>query len=121
MRQASRKGRASVLLPSNSDGAPILISAAVWAMITGDGGRVTLGTGGGGCLTVTGGVGGIKWGRIGVGERGSSVSGVSSVTSGVATILDDPAIVTGFGATIGLFPLGSVADGAGDPGLDSIC
>ena len=56
-----------------------------------------------------------------MGERGSSGSGIGSVTSGVATVLDDPAIVTGFGATIGLFPLGSVADGAGDPGLDSIC
>ena len=55
-----------------------------------------------------------------MGERGSSGSGTGSVTSGVATVLDDPAIVTGFGATIGLFPLGSVADGAGDPGLDSI-
>ena len=59
MRQANKTGRASVLLPSNSDGAPILISAAVWAITIGDGGRVILGAGGGGCLTVTGGVGGM--------------------------------------------------------------
>ena len=56
-----------------------------------------------------------------MGEWGSSSSSTGSVTSGDATSLDNPVIVTGFGATAGLFPLGLVVDGAGDPGLDSIC